>query len=181
MAGLPDPVEMGLSTEQQELYDRLVAKRGRIDGMYRSLLNHPDLLRRVSELGTFFRFGESVLPDEARELAILWSAGRLGAGYEWVKHVPPARAAGLSEAVIEAARQGRVPDDLSPALAAVIEGVRCVLCLRSLPEGTQKALEEAYGIKGALELVALCGFYRMIAGVIAAFDVPLPEGEREPF
>jgi len=32
-----------------------------------------------------------------------------------------------------------------------------------------------------VELVVLCGFYAMIAGVIFAFDVPLPEGEAPPF
>ena len=33
----------------------------------------------------------------------------------------------------------------------------------------------------SLELVVLAGQYRMIAGVLFAFDTPLPEGERAPF
>ena len=33
---------------------------------------------------------------------------------------------------------------------------------------------------GVVELVVLCGFYEMIAGVIFAFDVPLPEGAPDP-
>jgi len=32
-----------------------------------------------------------------------------------------------------------------------------------------------------VELVVLCEYYQMIAGVIFAFDVPLPAGERDPF
>ncbi len=32
-----------------------------------------------------------------------------------------------------------------------------------------------------MELVILAGQYRMIAGVLFAFDTPLPEGERAPF
>jgi 4-carboxymuconolactone decarboxylase len=52
MAKLPDPTP-SLSPQGQELYQQLLAKRGRIDGMYRSLLNHPELTRHVSDLGTF--------------------------------------------------------------------------------------------------------------------------------
>ena len=32
-----------------------------------------------------------------------------------------------------------------------------------------------------MELVVLAGQYRMIAGVLFAFDTPLPEGESAPF
>jgi len=181
MARLPDPVETGLSPEQKALYDELCSNRGRIDGMYRSLLNHPDLLARVSALGTFFRFGESVLPDAVREFVILATSASLKAGYEWVKHVPPARKAGLADSVMESLRQGQVPEGLSPELTAVYEAVKRVQRFESLPKDLQETLERAYGVKGVLEIVSLCGFYRMIAGVIFAFDVPLPEGERDPF
>ena len=69
-----------------DLYAELKEKRGRIDGMYRTMLNHPALTRKVSALGSFFRFGGSVLPDAARELVILHVSARLGAGYEWVSY-----------------------------------------------------------------------------------------------
>jgi 4-carboxymuconolactone decarboxylase len=32
-----------------------------------------------------------------------------------------------------------------------------------------------------VELVVLCGFFEMIAGVIFALDVPLPEAAADPF
>ena len=34
---------------------------------------------------------------------------------------------------------------------------------------------------GLMELVVLAGQYRMIAGVLFAFDTPRPEGESAPF
>jgi 4-carboxymuconolactone decarboxylase len=180
MAKVPDPVG-SLDPQAQALYDHLVAERGRIDGMYRSLLNHPELTRRISELGSYLRFGDSVLPDEVRELAILWTARRLGAAYEWVKHVPPARQAGIPEAVIEALRREQQPDDLTTAQEAALSVVECVLERRSIPQDTQDALAEQVGLKGVIELVVLCGFYQMISAVVFAFDVPLPEGARDPF
>jgi hypothetical protein len=90
MAKVPDPVD-SLDPQARALYDHLVAERARVDGMYRSLLNHPELAQHIGELGSYLRFGDSILADEVRELAILRTARRLGAAYEWVKHMPPAR------------------------------------------------------------------------------------------
>jgi 4-carboxymuconolactone decarboxylase len=52
MAKVPDPVG-SLDPRAQALYDHLIAKRGRIDGMYRSLLNHPEFAQRIGELGSW--------------------------------------------------------------------------------------------------------------------------------
>ena len=180
MAKVPDPVG-SLDPQAQALYDHLVAERGRVDGMYRSLLNHPELAQHIGELGSYLRFGDSVLPDEVRELAILRTARRLGAAYEWVKHVPPAKGAGISETVIEQLRQEQKPDGLTRAQEAALSAVECVLERQSIPQETQDALAKEVGLKGAIELVVLCGFYQMIAAVIFAFDVPLPEGSHAPF
>jgi hypothetical protein len=90
MAKVSDPVG-SLDPQAQALYDHLVAKRGRIDGMYRSLLNHPELAQRIGELGSYLRFGDSVLPDEVRELAILRTARRLGAAAMGLPALPMVR------------------------------------------------------------------------------------------
>lgn len=177
---VPDPVG-SLDPQAQALYDHLVAKRGRVDGMYRSLLNHPELAQHIGELGSYLRFGDSVLPDEVRELVILRTARRFGVAYEWVKHVPPAIEAGLSETMIEQLRQDQKPDGLTRAQEAALSAVECVLEQQSIPQHTQDALAKEVGLKGVIELVVLCGFYQMIAAVIFAFDVPLPEGFRDPF
>lgn len=180
MAKLPDPTP-SLDPQGQELYQQLVAKRGRIDGMYRSLLNHPELTRHVSDLGTFLRFGSGALPDALRELLILWVARELGAAYEWVKHEPVARQAGVSPAVIQAIRTRHEPAGLEDLQQAALAAAQCVLTRRSIPQVVQDKLVAALGVPGVVELVVLCGFYEMIAGVIFAFDVPLPQGATDPF
>lgn len=180
MARLPDPTK-GLKPKDHQLYKDLVARRGRIDGMYRSLLNHPDLTRHVSDLGTFLRFGAGTIPPAVRELIILWLARRVGAVYEWVKHEAPARAAGLPDSVINDLRAGQEPSDLDETQEAALQVAKCALELRSIPEDLQDMLIGRVGIKGVIELVVLVGFYRMIAGVIFAFDVPLPEDAPNPF
>lgn len=180
MALLPDPMAAP-TPAAADLYRELAARRGRIDGMYRSLLNHPELTRHVSDLGTYLRFGSGALPADLRELAILWVARQLNAAYEWVKHTPPAQAAGLSQELIEAVRTGREEGQLTETQKAVIDAAGCVLARRSLPQDLQDRLLARLGLQGLIELVVLCGFYQMISGVIFAFDVPLPEGEDDPF
>ena len=180
MAKLPDPTS-SLSPQGRELYIRLVAKRGRIDGMYRSLLNHPALTQHVSDLGSYLRFGSGALSDGLREMTILWLARRLGAAYEWVKHEPVAREAGVPAAVIEAIRTNTKLPGIDETQEGALTVAGCVLSRSSIPQDVQGKLTAALGIEGVIELVVLCGFYQMIAGVIFAFDVPLPEGATDPF
>ena len=180
MARLPDPTG-SLSPAAQMLYNQLIGKRGRIDGMYRSLLNHPELTRRVSDLGTFLRFGSGALPDAVRELVILWLARQVGAVYEWVMHEPLARASGLTDTAIAALRAGQSPPGLDLTQQAALRVARCALDLQSIPENLQETVIGLVGLEGLIELVVLVGFYRMIAGVIFAFDVPLPEDAAAPF
>jgi 4-carboxymuconolactone decarboxylase len=180
MARLPDPTDT-LTPEANFLCRQLEAKRGRIDGMYLSLLNHPELTRCVSDLGTFLRFGAGALPSSVREMVILWLAQRLGAAYEWVKHEPVARAAGLPDAVMNALRAGQEPLDLDETHRNALQVARYSLELHSIPPEVQATLAAQVGLKGVIELVVLVGFYRLIAGVIFSFDVPLPEGAANPF
>jgi 4-carboxymuconolactone decarboxylase len=179
MARLPDPTS-SLDPQAKKLYDAMAAKRGRIDGMYGAMFNHPALVEHVADLGSYLRFG-ATLPGEIRELAILIAARRLGVPYEWVKHVPPAEAAGLSAEVLEAIRQERDLGVFSPLYSKIAQAVAIVLAEQSLPADLQAALEKELGLKGVLELVILVGFYRMIAAFIRAFDVPLPADARQPF
>jgi 4-carboxymuconolactone decarboxylase len=180
MARLPDPTAT-LSPEGRILYNQLAGARGRIDGMYRSLLNHPELTRRVSDLGAFLRFGGGSLPGRVRELVILWLAREVNAAYEWVKHEPPARQAGIADAAIVALRAGQEPPGLDETQQTALAVARCALELRDLPADIQARCIGQLGLPGLIELVVLVGFYRMIAGVIFAFDVPLPEDATYPF
>ena len=182
MAKLHDAVA-SLDPQGQKLYRRLAAKRGHMEmhGVYRILLNHPELTRYVSDLGTFLRFGAGTLPDALRELLILWLARKFTNAYIWVKHEPVAKEAGISPEVIEAMRTHMEPSGLDGLQQAALAAARCVREHRSIPQPLQDELVAALEVKGVLELVVLLGFYEMIAGVIFAFEVPLPEGSADPF
>lgn len=169
MSRLPDPTA-SFTGQDLALFQSLMAKRGHVDGMYRTLLNHPELTRHVSSLGTYLRF-ESTLPGDIREFVILALAHRLKVDYEWMEHIGPALHAGLAQTVIDSIKaDGEVPERYQLYLA----GLKDLIALRSLPEEVQGGIIAQVSVKGLVEYVILVGFYRMIAGVITAFDVPLP-------
>lgn len=98
-----------------------------------------------------------------RELAIPLTARTVSQPFEWVIRAKVARPWGLPGAVIQAVHARQDPTALPPRYAKAARVVRHVLAFESI------------------ELVVLAGYYRLIAGVLFAFDVPLPEGESPPF
>ena len=173
MARLPDPTN-SLSPEATALYEEMRETRGgRIDGMYRTMLYNPDLTRHVSQLGTYLRF-KSPLPADVRETAILFAARELEAQYEWIKHEARALEAGVPEEVVDQIRKGGRPGGNHPLYRDAVQAVDCALARRSIPEDLQDRLANTLGVSGIVELVVIAGFYALIAGVLFAFDVPLP-------
>jgi 4-carboxymuconolactone decarboxylase len=179
MAKLPDPLDR-LSPEGQRVYDRIKAKRGALRGPYAPLMHHPALAERVGDLGEYLRF-DSTLPGDVREMAILITARAVSQPYEWTAHAPFARKAGLPEEVIERIRTRGDLSALPPGYARAARVVQHVLAFESVPQALADAVSADHGARGLMELVVLAGYYRLIAGVLCAFDVPLPPGTPSPF
>ncbi len=179
MARLPDPLDT-LTPEARRVYDKITAKRGAVRGPFASLMHHPALAERVGDLGEFLRFG-ATLAGDIRELAILITARSVNQAYEWIAHAKMARKEGLADDVIERVRTRGDLAALPPRYARPARVVQHVLAYESIPQGLQADVQRELGITGLMELVALAGQYRLIAGVLFAFDTPLPEGEAAPF
>jgi 4-carboxymuconolactone decarboxylase len=179
MARLPDTLG-ALGPDARRVYDKIVAKRGVIQGPYAALMHHPALAERVGDLGELLRF-DSTVPGDIRELVILMTARAASQPFEWVMHVPIAQRAGLPQDVIERIKvQGDV-SGFPPRYAGAARIIQHVLARESLPASLQEAVAADLGVAGLLELVVLAGYYQMIAGVLFAFDAPLPEGIPAPF
>jgi 4-carboxymuconolactone decarboxylase len=180
MATLPDPSETLVDAERA-VYEHMASVRAHSDGrshlaeVYVRMFNNPGVATRVGALGEHLRF-HGVLPDAVRELVILRYAARQKAGYEWSHHQRPAKLAGISQEVIDGLAAGDLPDALPDASKAVLEAVDAVVALRSIPADVQQRIVAAHGVAGAVEVVALCGFYTIMAYMVSAFDIPIEEG-----
>jgi 4-carboxymuconolactone decarboxylase len=179
MAKLPDPIDT-LTPEARRVYDKITSKRGAIRGPFASLMHHPALAERVGDLGEYLRFG-GTLPGDIRELSVLVTARAVNQPYEWVAHAKIARAEKLPDDVIERVRTRGDLTTLPERYARPVRVVQHVLAYESIPQGLQEQVQKELGMTGLMELVALAGHYRLIAGVLFAFDIPLPEGAPAPF
>jgi len=180
MARLPDPLST-LTADARRVYDKITAKRGQMKGgPFASLMHHPALAEKVGDLGEYLRFG-GTLPGDIREMAILITARSVNQGYEWVAHAKVARTEKLPDDVIERIRTRGDLSALPPRYARPARLVQHVLAYESIPQGLQDQVKDELGMPGLIELVTLAGQYRLIAGVLFAFDSPLPEGTPPPF
>lgn len=152
---------------------------GGVRGPFLALLHHPALAERLGALGEHLRYGTG-MPDALVELAILVTARHWGCGYEWVAHERLARKAGLDPAIIAAVAAGEVPAAMSDD-EATVHG----FCREALEGGEPSAARYGaavarFGRPGVLDLIALCGYYGLLAMVLNTADPPLPDGAAPP-
>ena len=181
MARLPDIDPTTLSAEGRAVYDAIASgPRGVVQGPLRVWLNSPGLADKAQALGAFCRYGTS-LPQRLSELAILVTGAYWQAGYEWHVHAPIGIAAGLDAAAVEEIRAGRTPrfekDDEKAVYGFAFETWHD----RRVSQPTYDFAVATLGAKAVVELAGILGYYGLISITINAFEVPVPEGEKEPF
>jgi 4-carboxymuconolactone decarboxylase len=138
-------------------------------GPYIALLNHPELARRIEELGFFLKF-EGVLPRPAYQFIVLTVAQATGATFEWNDHVQHALAAGLSQDVIDSIRAGRTETLPQPyAVLGAILGK--TMAWQPIPDDLQARAVAEWGVEGLVEIVVLSGFYQMFAAINQGFGI----------
>jgi 4-carboxymuconolactone decarboxylase len=81
---------------------------------------------------------------------------------------------GLAAAVVEAIRDGREPAGMSEDEKAVYTFSRETHASGRAGDAAFAAIEKRFGLDGALELIALNGYYSMMAMVLNNAGLPLP-------
>jgi 4-carboxymuconolactone decarboxylase len=173
-----------LTTEQMSEAQRAVAAqisagpRGEVRGPFIALIHNPKLAQHLQGLGEHLRWGGK-LPAKLVELAVLITARRWTCQHEWFIHVELARKAGLDEQVIAAIRDGREPTGGGDE-AAVYAFCKDAHATGKVDEAHFSAVRERFGLDGALELLALSGYYTLMAMVLNTAGMPLPNNAAPP-
>ena len=155
------------------LFAEMAAKRKSrgesFGGPYVALLNHPELARRVEELGFFLKF-DGVLPRAVYQFIVLSIAQATGAAFEWQDHVQHALAAGLSQEIVDSIEK-RQTDRLPQAYSLLHAILAKTVAWQPLPEDLQSRAVAQWGREGLVEIVVLSGFYQMFAAINQGFDI----------
>lgn len=168
-----------MSPEQRQVAAQISAgPRGEVRGPFIALLHNPALARHLQALGEHLRW-KGKLPAHLTELAVLVTARRWTCQHEWHIHEQLARKAGLASAIIDSIREGRQPD-VSGDEAVVYAFCRDAHGNGRVSDEHFEAAKARFGLDGALELLALCGYYSLMAMVLNTAGLPLPGNAERP-
>jgi 4-carboxymuconolactone decarboxylase len=163
------------SDAQKKASAEFLAGRGTpVFGPFVPLLRSPEVMLRAKAMGDYLRF-KSSLPPKLNEFAILLTARHWSQRYEWGFHQPIALKAGLSAEVATAVAEGRRPERLDEGEQVVHDFVTELLNQQAVSDITYQTAVRRFGEQGTIDLVALCGYYVLMAMVLNVARTPLPK------
>jgi alkylhydroperoxidase family enzyme len=183
-----------LSDEQRVLYDVIVGgprgqgprafpltdEAGRLNGPFNAMLMNPEVGTAVQELGAAIRYRSS-LPDRARELAILELAVLRRCAFEWYAHERVGRNVGLTADELEALRTGKPCATFSGQETLVRRLVDAIVKKRDLDDALFDEAQRELGEQMLTDLIALVGYYDLLALSLQLWRTPLPGDAPSPF
>jgi len=177
MARIPvaDATPENLTEEQRRVHQAIVGARGgKLPGPYRlTLLHSTQVTDKWQQLGDELRKG-IVFEPRLAELAIIVTAHQWNCRFVWHSHAAQALKGGVSQAVVDAIRDGKRPDFGKPDEAAIHDYCRELHQQHTVSAATYQRVLDLFGARGVVELTALSGYYTMVCMAINAHDYPVP-------
>ncbi len=142
-------------------------------GPWVPLMRSPELLNRLQRMGAYLRY-DSALEPRLSEFVILLTARQWSNQYEWLAHQKLAVKAGVAPAVTQAIADGRRPVGMSADEEAVYDFIDELDRNKSVSDPTYARIKDKFGERGVIDLIALNGYYSMLAAVLNVAQSPLP-------
>ena len=170
-----------MTDEQKRLYDKIAGQRSvpKVRGPFAVGLHAPEIGERIADMVDHL-LSETRISHNLKELAIIVIARQYSAHYEWFIHAARAVRVGVSDDIVEAIRNRQRPDFKDDHEALVYDMTLDMVENRTLGDALYARAVAAFGEPALVELVALIGFYIMIAVFLCAFDVDAPDGGPVP-
>jgi alkylhydroperoxidase family enzyme len=140
----------------------LTAHFERLPEIIRTMLRHPELFARQTEIGMQL-LGKGALPGRDRELAILRMGWLCRAPYEWGEHVHIAKALGVTSEEIERITLGSAAPGWAAHERAILRAVEELHKDAMISDATWAVLSQRYDDRQLIELPVVIGQYQTIA------------------
>ncbi|MFL4946058.1 carboxymuconolactone decarboxylase family protein [Streptomyces sp. MMS24-I31] len=148
---------------------------GQVPHIFTTLVRHPALFRRFLPFGGHL-LREGRLPDRSRELLILRTAYNTRAPYEWGRHVPLARSAGVTDEEIRRVGAGPEAEGWPPADVHLLRAADELHRDARLSATTWASLTADHDEAQLIEITMLVGQYHMVAFFLNSAGTPLDPG-----
>jgi 4-carboxymuconolactone decarboxylase len=171
------PIPKDRMTADQQ---KAVAERGNLTGPWVPLLRSPEVLRLMMDMRSHVA-SRSLLNPQLTEIPILISAREWTQQYEWNAHEAIATKAGLKPEIIGAIKEGRRPAQMSEEEESIYDLCVELQRTRGVSDVTySRALRVLGGEEKIVEVVALQGYYALLAMVMNTARTALPPGRTPP-
>jgi AhpD family alkylhydroperoxidase len=138
-----------------------------LDGM---LLHSPPFADGWNSLLGAIR-GDSTLPPDIRELAVLRVAELNGAEYEWTAHEPVARQAGMTSEQLAAVRAGGDAAVLDERQRVVVAYTDAMTRDIAVPDELFERVRTHFNERQLVELTVTVGTYNLVSRFLVALEV----------
>lgn len=169
-----------MTPEQKQVAADIVSgPRKSLSGPFNTWLRSPQLADRLQRVGEYLRFHSSV-PTRLNEFAILITARQWTAQYEWYAHYPLAIKAGLDPRIAAELAAGKRPEAMADDEAIVYDFCVALHGGQAISDKTFNAAVAKLGEQGVVDLIAVSGYYDMVAMTLNAANVQVPAGVQPP-
>jgi 4-carboxymuconolactone decarboxylase len=149
--------------------------RGQVRGPFNVLLRSPELMSPLQKVGEYLRF-RCRLDRRIAEMATLIAARHWTQLYEWSAHHPLALKAGLKPEIAQAIADGRRPTGMAEDEEIVYDTLTEALQNKSVSDVTYARAVKHFGEQNLVDLLAIAGYYALLAMLLNVARTPLPEG-----
>ena len=166
--------EADWNDEVREIMQPFV-KQGRVFNIFRTLANHPELMRRWMVFANHI-LAKSSLGARDREILILRIGWLCRSGYEWGQHVVIGRESGLSDEDILRIQGGADAAGWSASEQALLRAVDELHADAHVSDSTWAALAADYSTEQMMDIVFTVGQYNLVSMALNSLGVQLDEG-----
>jgi 4-carboxymuconolactone decarboxylase len=145
-----------------------------VRGPFAAWLHAPEYGLLAQALGAHCRYN-TALPPRLSEFAILCTARKWRAQYEWFAHEPMAARAGVNAKTIADLRAGREPKSAPKDERAIYAFVQEIYKTRRVSDRTYKRVHDFVGDAAMVELVGILGYYTLISMTLNVFRMLPPD------
>jgi 4-carboxymuconolactone decarboxylase len=174
------PALTELTPRQQEISDKIAAKRGATRGPFLIWLRSPELADKVDALGAYCRFDSSI-NERLRELSLLIAARHFDAQYSWNAHHTKAIDAGVSAESLKELADNETPHFAHGDEQILFTFATQVLRDHFVDQETFDAALAEWGEAGLVDVIGCLGNFSMLAMLLNTFQVDLKPGDEPPF
>ncbi len=175
----PIPEDQMTAAQKAAVDGVMSGPRKHMGGPFSALLRSPELMNRVQKVGEYLRF---ICPLEKRlgEFAAIIAARHYSQQFEWWAHYRQAIEAGLKPEIGDAVREGRRPAGMAEDEEILYDFLTEALKNNGVCDTTYARAVKQFAEQGVIDLLAVAGYYGLLALVMNVARTPVPEGHPLP-